>query len=87
MARKKKANVDMVSLKMSFPEERYFKDGVGLEVQAKGAGSSVAIAISNAVSKAFEDPVLKRKSPAYINVEVTVLSRWLLGDEAYAKLP
>jgi hypothetical protein len=63
------------------------KDGVRMEVQAKGAGSSVAGAISNAVCKAFENPALKRLSPAYINMEVTVLSRWVLGADTYAKLP
>jgi len=47
---------------MSFPEQRYLENGVQLEVQAKGSGSSVPVAISRAVRLAFKHPAVKRKS-------------------------
>ena len=80
MSDKKQPYVAKVALEMTFPEERYISKGVPLEVRAKGNGSSVPIAISRAVRLAFKHPSVKRKSPAYIKMSVTVLSRWLLDD-------
>lgn len=77
---KKLPYVAKVALKMTWPEERYFRDGALLEISAKGNGSSVPIAISRAVRLAFKHPAAKHKSPTYINMSVTVLSRWLLHD-------
>jgi hypothetical protein len=83
---KKQPYLAKVALTMSFPEERYFKDGVGLKVLAKGNGSSVPVAISRAVRLAFKHPSVKRKSPAYINFTVTVRSRWILDEDMPTKL-
>jgi hypothetical protein len=77
---KKQPYVAKVALDMSFPEERYVTNGARLEVRTKGNGSSVPIAISRAVRLAFKHPSVKRKSPTYINMSVTVLSRWVLDD-------
>ena len=82
-----KPYVAKVALEMSFPEERYVKDGVGLKVLTKAQGSSVPIAIAKAIALAFEDPSVKQKEPAYINMSVTVVSRWAMADVIYAKLP
>jgi hypothetical protein len=56
------------------------KNGEILEIHTKGNGSSVPIAIIRAVRSGFKHPAIKRKSPTYINMSVTVLSRWLLDD-------
>lgn len=72
--------VAKVALTMSFPEVRYDRNGVTLEIHTKGNGSSVPIAISRAVRLGFKHPNIKRKSPTYINMSVTVLSRWVLDD-------
>lgn len=82
----KKPYVAKVALEMSFPEERYVKDGVGLKVLTKAEGSSVPIAIAKAITLAFEDPSVMRKEPAYITMSVTVVSRWAMADVIYAKL-
>jgi hypothetical protein len=82
---KKQPYVAKVALKMSFPEKRYFENGVRLEVQARGNGSSVPIAISRAVHLAFKHPAVKHKSPTYIDMSVTVLSRWVLDDVVSAR--
>ena len=65
---------------MSWPEDRYFKNDVPLEIKTRGNGSSVPIAISRAMRLAFKHPAAKGKSPTYINMSVTVLSRWVLDD-------
>ena len=80
MADKKQPYVAKVALEMRFPEARYFTKDVPLQVRTKGNGSSVPIAISRAVRLAFKHPLVKRKSPTYITMSVTVLSRWLLDD-------
>ncbi len=83
---KKPPYVAKVALKMSFPEERYSKNGEILEIHTKGNGSSVPIAITRAVRSGFKHPAIKRKSPTYINMSVTVISRWLLDDVVSVKL-
>jgi len=77
---KKPPYVAKVALTMSFPEARCDRNGVTLEIHTKGNGSSVPIAISRAVRLGFKHPNIKSKSPTYINMSVTVLSRWLLDD-------
>jgi hypothetical protein len=67
---------------MRFPEERYS----GLTAHTKAPGSSVPIAISEAVGPAFKHPSVKRKSPTYVNMSITVLSKWLLDKVMYASL-
>jgi hypothetical protein len=79
---KKPPYVATVALTMTFPEARYVRDGEPLEIEVKGSGSSVPIAISRAVRLAFKNPGIERKSPTYLNMSVTVLSRWLLHDVA-----
>jgi hypothetical protein len=59
---------------------------VPLQVRIKGNGSSVPINISRAVRLAFKHPLVKRKSPSYIMMSVTVLSRWVLDDEIVPRL-
>ena len=49
-----------------------------LRVRTKGNGSSAPI--SKAIRLAFKHPSVKRKSPAYIEMSVTVRSRWVLED-------
>ena len=44
------------------------------------------IAISEAVGLAFKHPSVKRKSPTYVNMSITVLSKWLLDEVMYAGL-
>ena len=83
---KKQPYVAKVALDMGFPEERYLTNGAPLEIRAKGNGSSVPIATSRAARQAFKHPSVKRKSPAYINTSVTVLSRWVLDDVEIATL-
>jgi hypothetical protein len=84
---KKKPYVAKVALEMKLAERRYFTNGVPLRVRTRGNGSSVPIAISRAVRLAFKDPLLKRKSPAYIDISVTVLSRWVLDDSQGRAIP
>jgi hypothetical protein len=78
---KKQPYVAKVDLRMSFPEARYSRDGVKLEVGAKGRGSSVPVAIARAVRLAFKHPAVARKSPAYIDISITVRSRWILDED------
>jgi hypothetical protein len=78
---KKPPYVAKVALTMTWPEERYCKNGGELfQILVKGSGSSVPIAISRAVRLAFKHPAAKHKSPTYIDMSVTVVSRWLLED-------
>jgi len=56
------------------------------EIKAKGNGSSVPIAISRAMRLAFKHPAAKGKSPTYIHMSVTVLSRSVLDDVASSRL-
>jgi len=76
----KKPYVAKVALEMTFVEQRYEQNGIPLKVQARGEGSSVAMAIGQAVDRAFKDPSVKRKEPAYIRTSIKVLSRWVLDD-------
>ena len=57
-----------------------------LRVRTKGNGSSVPIAISRAIRLAFKHPSVKRKSPTYIEVSVTVLARLVRDDATSATL-
>jgi hypothetical protein len=84
---KKKPYVAKVSLTMRFPEARYWAGKTPLEVQARGAGPTLSAAISKALDLAFDDPSVKRKTPAYILVSVTVLSRWVYDDVDRPTLP
>lgn len=86
MPNEKRPYVAKVALEMSFPEEKYIIEGVPLEVRTKGNGSSVPIAISRAVRLAFKHPSVKRKSPTYIKMSVTVLSRWILDEGMPSRL-
>jgi hypothetical protein len=58
---------------ISRPEERCFTNGVPLEVRAKENGSSVPIATPRAIRLAFQHPLVKRKSPTYIKMSITVI--------------
>ena len=60
---KKPPYVAKVALRTRFSEARYSRNGEILEINTKGAGSSVPIAISRAVRLAFKHPNIKRKSP------------------------
>jgi hypothetical protein len=55
-----------------------------LRVRTKGNGSSAPI--SKAIRLAFKHPSVKRKSSAYIEMSVTVRSRWVLEDVRCASL-
>ena len=57
-----------------------------LSVRTKGNGSSVPIAISRAIRLAFKHPSVKRKSPTYIEMSVTLLARLVLDDATSATL-
>ena len=76
----RKPYVAKVALEMTFIEQRYTQNGIQLKVQARGEGSSVPIATGQAVDRAFKDPSVKRKEPAYIRTPIKVLSRWVLDD-------
>lgn len=79
-AKKPKSYVAKVAIEVTFPEERYNQNGIKLRLHGRGRGSSVPIAIGQALDRAFEDPSIKRKEPTYIRITVKVLSRGVLDE-------
>jgi hypothetical protein len=55
-----------------FPEQRYQRNGLPLEITGTGRGSSLAVAMSRAIRSILQSPEMRRKSPLHIYLSVGI---------------
>lgn len=55
-----------------FPEQRYDRHGLQLEVTGTGSGSSLAVAMNRAMRAVLQSPEMRHKSPLHIYLSVGI---------------
>lgn len=61
-----------VTILARFPEQRYERNGLPLEVTGTGQGSSLAVAMNRAMRAVLQSPEMRHKSPLHIYFSVGI---------------
>jgi hypothetical protein len=55
-----------------FPEERYQRNGMPLEITGTGQGSSLSVAMNRAMRTILQSPGMRHKSPLHIYLSAAI---------------
>jgi hypothetical protein len=61
-----------VTILARFPEQRYQRNDLPLEISGSAQGSSLAVAMNRAMRVVLQSPGMRRKSPLHIYLSVGI---------------
>ena len=61
-----------VTILARFPEQRYHRNGLPLEISGSAQGSSLAVAMNRAMRVFLQSPDMRHKSPLHIYLSVGI---------------